>query len=443
MPGTFFGIEISRRALQANKQAMNITGNNVANVNTAGYTRQEAIFSATSPLFDSAVGQAGLYALGTGVDLSEIRRVRDGYLDGQVRNNLSSIGYWQAFQGALGRIESVFPETTDNGLQNALEGFFSAWNDLSQNPDSLASKEVVREAGDALAGMIRSAYSQLGELDNDLQQELSGSKTGQIRQINDLAAQIADLNRDIVKAKKMGVEPSDLLDKREQLLENLAGLINISVTIEQDGSLTVQAGSKALVDGPGDQVDALLLDDIGSTITNPGGAVGALLDARNKISEYQASLNELADTLVNEVNSLNGMDNDGINFFEAGASSAAGIALSEQVNADPANINGRESLNIAKLLEKLTMADGSLTFEGFYRGKIVADIGSTSKKAGDNLDIRQATQEQLEFLRQSFSGVSLDEELTKMVQYQYAYQASARMIQTMDSMLATLMEMIG
>lgn len=438
MPGTFFGIEISRRALQANKQAMNVTGNNMANVNTTGYTRQEAVFSATLPLFDSAVGQAGWYALGTGVDLSEIRRVRDSYLDGQVRNNLSTIGYWQAYQGALGRIESVFPETSDNGLQNALEGFFTAWNDLSQNPNSLASKEVVREAGDTLAGMIRSAYAQLGGIDNDLQQELSDSETGQIRQINDLAAQIADLNRDIVKVKKMGTESSGLLDKREQLLESLAGLINISVTSEQDGSLTVQAVSKVLVDGPGDQVNALVLDDLGSAVTNPGGAVGALLDARDKIGKYQVSLNELAGALVNEINSLNGLD-----FFEAGVSPAADIALSWQVSGDPANINGQESLNIAKLQEKLTMADGSLTFESFYRGKIIADIGSTSKNAGDNLDIRQATQEQLESLRQSISGVSLDEELTKMVQYQYAYQASARMIQTMDDMLATLIEMVS
>jgi len=442
MPGTFFGIEISRRALQANKQAMNITGNNVANVNTAGYTRQEAVFAATSPLIGSAVGLNGVYALGTGVSLADIKRVRDSYLDGQTRDNLSSIGYWQAFQGALDRIESVFPEPSYSGLQKAMDDFFSSWNALSQNPNSLASKEAVKEAGDALAGGIRYAYSQLSEIGNDLQKEFSDSNTGQIRQINDLTAQVAELNKSIVQAKKIGAESSDLLDKREQLLENLAGLINISVTSEQDGFLTVQASSKVLVDGPGDQVNALDPDDIGTIITNPGGAVGALVDARAKISEYQASLNELADALVNEVNSLNGLNSDGINFFEAGASPAADIDLSGQVSADPANINGQESLNIAKLQEKLTMSSGTLTFESFYQGKLIAGIGSTSKNAGDNLANRQAVQEQLESLRQSISGVSLDEELIKMIQYQYTYQASAKMIQAMDGMLATLMDMV-
>jgi flagellar hook-associated protein 1 FlgK len=444
MTGTFFGIEIAKRAMQANQRALNITGHNIANMSTAGYTRQEAVFGASLPITDSVLTQSGTpAALGSGVDLADIRRVRDGYLDSQARDNLSEIGYLQALQGALNRVESVFPETTDNSLQNLIGNFFASWSDLSQNPDSLAVKRTVRDAADALAGGIRLAYASLGNIDQDLQDTLLNSQTGQIRQINDLTTHLAKLNQDIVKATSIGATSSDLLDQRDQLLEKLAGLMKVAVTQEQDGSVTVIAGEKVLVDGPGGQSNALVEDDLGSLIPDPGGAVGALIDARTKIAGYQAGLNELAEALTREVNDLNGLDNGGVGLFKAGEESpASDLNLSDEVRSDSTYVNGRESLNIAMLREKLTISGGSETFESFYQGELIADIAASARNAEDGLTARKAVREQLDSLRGSISGVSLDEEITKMMQYEYAYSAAARVIQVIDDMLATLLHMV-
>jgi len=438
MPGTFFGIEIARRALQTNKQAMDVTGNNLANANTTGYTRQEAVFSTTPalPVYTTKY-RDGPGQLGTGVEISEVRRVRDDYLDIQARDNMAEIGYWQAQQDALGRVEAVFPEQSDNGLQKLMQGFFAAWHDLSQTPDSQASRANVRESADALASGIRSAYAQLTGIDQDLEKTLSDAGIGQIRKFNDFAAQVKNLNNDIVKARKMGVTPADLLDKRDLLLENMSSLLNISVIHESDGSVSVASGEITLVDGPGATVNNLTSGDF----ANPRGAIGGLIDVREKIKVYLADLNEMAGAMLEEVNTLNRANGD-IDFFKAGANPAADIDISDEVHADLNNINGQNSLSIAKLREELTMTGGTETFEGFYQMKLIGGIASAGNGAEVNLAGRQAVQQQLESMRQSLSGVSIDEELTKMVQYQYAYQASAKMITTLDEMLATLIDMV-
>ena len=301
----------------------------------------------------------------------------------------------------------------------------------------------MRDAADALAGGIRLAYASLGNIDQDLQDTLLNSQTGQIRQINDLTTHLAKLNQDIVKATSIGATSSDLLDQRDQLLEKLAGLMKVAVTQEQDGSVTVIAGEKVLVDGPGGQSNALVEDDLGSLIPDPGGAVGALIDARTKIAGYQAGLNELAEALTREVNDLNGLDNGGVGLFKAGEESpASDLNLSDEVRSDSTYVNGRESLNIAMLREKLTISGGSETFESFYQGELIADIAASARNAEDGLTARKAVREQLDSLRGSISGVSLDEEITKMMQYEYAYSAAARVIQVIDDMLATLLHMV-
>ncbi|MDD4450720.1 MAG: flagellar basal body rod C-terminal domain-containing protein, partial [Sphaerochaeta sp.] len=174
------------------------------------------------------------------------------------------------------------------------------------------------------------------------------------------------------------------------------------------------------------------------------GAVGALIDARTKIAGYQAGLNELTEALTREVNDLNGLDNGGVGLFKAGEESpASDLNLSDEVRSDSTYVNGRESLNIAMLREKLTISGGSETFESFYQGELIADIAASARNAEDGLTARKAVREQLDSLRGSISGVSLDEEITKMMQYEYAYSAAARVIQVIDDMLATLLHMVA
>lgn len=454
MSGTFWGIETGKRALQANKLAMNVTQQNVANAGTSGYTRQEAVFSTTADLKFYGRYREGSGYLGTGVEISEVRRLRDAYLDKQAMQNKSEIGYWETASNALGRVEAVFPEVDNNGLQKLFGKFFQAWSDLSQEPDSTALRANVKETAGALAEGFRLAYAQLKGTGDDLEDSLGNPQTGMVRQINDLAGQVNDLNADIAKAVQAGAVPSQLMDRRDQLLEKLSYLFKVDVTYEPDGTVTVKAGGKTLVDGPGLSAGALSVNGsgnielaepgqpAGAEITAPGGAVGALLDTRARVGEYLANLNELAGTLVQRVNDLNGLDNEGKLIFKAGAEPAADIDLSDDLGTSLAAVNGYQSLAVANLREELTMSGGTETFEGYYQGRLIGGIALAAGTAGDKLDARNAVQEQLESLRQSLSGVSVDEELAKMVQYQYAYQASAKMISALDDMLAILMDMI-
>jgi len=446
MPGTFLGLEIARRALQVNRQAMNITGNNIANANTPGYTRQEAVLSPSLPYTDySLCRQGGAAQWGAGVEISEVRRVRDDHLDGQVRANLAEAGYWQARQDALRRVEAVFPETSGNSLQNLMDKFFASWHDLSQDPESTAARANVRETADLLAGGIRFAYTQLVGIRRDQEQMLADGSAGKIRRINELAGQVAELNKEIVRAERMGATPAGLMDKRNLPLEELAGLLNIDVINKSGGAVTVNIEGRALVDGAGGTVNAIAVNDTGdgvvwrddgAEITAPGGSVGGLLAVRERIAGYLAALDDLASNLAAKVNELNGTE-----FFKSGLT-AADIGVSNEVRNDLGKINGQKSLAIAGLREELTMAGGTATFESFYQGELVGEIASAGRNAALNVEGRQAVQEQLEAHRQSVAGVSVDEELTRVIQYQYAYQASARMVTTYDQMLETLLNML-
>ncbi|MCL6449629.1 MAG: flagellar basal body protein, partial [Armatimonadetes bacterium] len=162
MISTFFGIEIARRGLMAGRNAMDVTAHNLANASTKGYTRQDPVFTATDPYTLPNAWQKLLPGqLGSGVEVSQIRRIRDSILDQQVRSALGEDGFWQARQDALQRVEAVFPEPSEVGLESVLARFFDAWHELNNNPGDPGLKAVVKEAGEELAVNFRHIYRQL------------------------------------------------------------------------------------------------------------------------------------------------------------------------------------------------------------------------------------------------------------------------------------------
>lgn len=458
MPGTFFGLEIARRGVNVHRTAIDITGQNIANANTTGYSRQQAVIEASEPwtLPDVATSmQPG--QLGTGVQAEQVRRIRDYYLDVQYRQSSSNEGYWQEKLDNAQQIESVFPEPDGRGIQASLLDFFNNWQDLNNDPQDSGVKAAVKESGDELAATMRQTYSQLVSIGEGI----SGAISEQVGQVNDLLTQVADVSNTIIFTIKNGAQPNDLLDQRDNLLEQLSSLAHINVDTQDNGMITVNfmdsaatvlkddgtgkviASKLALLTGAGagadenhlsvDGVDVINMTGLADYYTGApeGAAKGSLLGNESSRLENKNLLEQLDNLAVAVIDNIN--DKSGLTFFTGAG--ADDIVLGDIIKNNSDNIIGENALAVAQLQNtSLSIGTTTATIETYYQG-IVARVGADVEKASDMLDNQQAISQQVDSLRQSVSGVSLDEELTLVMQYQYGYQASARMISMQDELL--------
>ncbi|KUK41445.1 MAG: Flagellar hook-associated protein FlgK [Clostridia bacterium 62_21] len=463
MSSTFFGLEIARRGLMAQRLAMDTAAHNLANANTEGYTRQQAVHVAenpyTIPVRDQKVvpGQ-----IGTGVTVAEIRRVRDTILDAHVRRALGDAGYWEERSDALARVEALFPEPGDYGIQQAIAKFFNYWQDLNNSPQDLGLKAAVREAGEELASMIRVTYTQLEENYNGLKDTLQDK----VAEINNLAEEIRGINEAIARLGSADYKANDLMDRRDLLLDKLAAIGEVDVELLGGGQIKVSFYGEVLVDGQtvyeassrfNDPSDQFILTINGNDVNitnlaeaNTPGALSGLESARQKVKGYMDDLDKLANALRDQVNAAHGYDPgppSGVAFFDPDSTGATDFALDPAILADANQIDGTKALDVAALRDDPTVdADGDgqpdVTFEVFYT-QLVTRLGTDVSGAAERVKGAQAVREQLENLRQSVTGVSIDEELTYLTQYQYAYQASARVVTILDEMLDTIINRLG
>lgn len=461
MPGTFFGVEIARRGINVHRAAMDVTGHNMANANTPGYSRQAAVIQASDPwTIPNLATSLQPGQLGTGAQVEQVRRIRDYYLDVQYRQAGSYEGYWQQKLDFSQRIETVFPEPDGQGIQAGLLDFFNDWQDLNNDPQNSGVKAAVKESGDELAATIRQTYSQLVGIG----ESITGAINDQVDQANKLLTEIADVSNGIIFTIKNGAQPNDLLDQRDQLLDQLAALGPIKVDVQDSGMITVNfINSTTTVlqdDGSGkvaastlglstvagenhltvDGVDVINLTGLADYYTGApeGAGMGAILgneSARLGNKDLLEQLDNLAVAIIDNINNKSGLT------FFTGAG-AADIALDSGVKDNCDSIIGENALTVAQLQSTpVTIGTATATFENYYQG-MVAQVGANVEKADRMLDNQQAISQQIDALRQSVSGVSLDEELTMVIQINYGYQASARMLSMQDEMLDYLINRI-
>jgi flagellar hook-associated protein 1 FlgK len=471
MPSTFFGIEIGTRALMTNQLALQVIGQNTANVNTEGYSRQVVQFDQTDPytLPDYPHAQPGM--LGTGVTIAAINRIRDAFIDRRVFAANSWQGAIGNLRDILGRVEEAYNEPSDTGIGQLMTNLFNSFADLSANPESGAIRSTVRNNAETLIAAIRSVDAAMTQINPEIQAKIA-VKVGDV---NSLAGQIAELNKQIRLSIAAGDHPNDLLDKRGVLLDTLSSLVDIQVTESSNsatgkptGEVQINVGGYALVQG--DTANALpttmttangnlgLVTAEGNTIPLRGGELYGLVKATTLLASYHDDLNTLVGNLITAVNTQHslGVGLDGVTgrpFFTG--TDAASINLNPVIKSDLnviaaaaaptpptpfATGNGDNARALAALTSRPVIAGFSLS--EFYNSS-VGRVGADSRSFIAEADNQDKVVNQLKNQQQAVSGVSLDEELTHMLQYQRSYQAATRIINVMDDVLNRIINGLG
>ena len=429
---TLQGLQTALSGLLAEQQAMDVTGHNIANANTEGYSRQVAVLETNQaipiPSLSAVTGQGG--QLGTGVTVETYTRIRNAYLDAQWRAQNSALGAATGQAEELEQAQSAFNEPSSTGIASQLSEFWSAWSSLASSPTSLAAKEGVVAAGERLATAFNQLSTQLSTISAQATQQVQ-ALTSPSGEVANYANQIAQLNAQIKQAEQAGQPPNDMLDRRDELIDKLSTLAQVKVTTQSDGTDTISFGDAAqpLVEGTTVNWPQTLTSAAGGQL----GGLLALTGPEGALTSFQTELDTVAASVASSVNALH----TATPFFTGTTAATLAVAVKPaEVQTSSTEAPGGNDVALA-----IAGLRGG-TAEQSYAG-LIGLVGSKVRGAQNEQANVQTTLTAIGNQRQSVSGVSLDEEMTNLISYQRGYQASARTLTAMDEMLETLIEHTG
>lgn len=435
-------LNIARTALLAHRTALEVVGQNTANVQTPGYTRQRPVLQA---LPSAVPGQAG-----GGVEVADIQRLTDSLLTAQIRYHAGWLGQEQAARATLEQVEQIFTDLAEGGLAGRLEEMFDAWGDLGLQATSVAAREQVIQRAALVAETIAARWSGLYELRAEIDQRVATT----VAQVNRLAQQVTSLNKHIAGTSDAATR-NDLLNQRDSVINQLASLCGAEVIPQANDMVDVLIGGLRLVQldqitplslVPDPAQPGLHLIALGDITLGPelrGDLAGRLQVRDQIIPQYMEQLDALAQSLADQLNAQHraGFDlasNPAGDFFVYDpASPAWTLQVSPEMVADPARVgaasssgqpgDGSNALAIEDLRNARVMAGGAATLSE-YSADLVAHIGLDAATTQTRVDARQSLVDHLEASYSSRTGVSLDEEALELVRFQQAYMAAGRLL---------------
>lgn len=466
---TFGGLNTAYRGLVAARAGLDVVGQNIANVNTAGYTRQRAVTSSLGPV-QSAGMLASSIRPGQGVLIEGIERVGDVMLDARVRSSLAISGYWSARASAMSDVEATLREPGENGLSAQLQEFWSAWQEISNRPDDPASTGMLLEQSGVLVTQIARGYQEIDSLWSHSRAE----SLNMVGEVNLAAAQIAELNGRIRSALADGSGVNEMLDERATLAATVAELAGGVVRDLGDGTVEVLVGGNAIVSGDIVRsirmVGATSMEDplgygpvrlewehTGLAVASEGGRLSGALSmlapaaggSGGGFAESAAAYNDFATTLAQKVNDQHrlGMTSSGAaggDFFllspGAPARNLSIIPTSSDQIAAAATTEGPYGGGNADAISQLSVAAGSPDSIWSAFVTRVGVITRTEERQAALADLTSASARDAQLANAS---VSLDEENVSMLAFQTAYQGAARVMTAIDQMLDTLINRTG
>jgi flagellar hook-associated protein 1 FlgK len=444
-------LSIALGGLQADQDGLNVTSNNISNINTPGYTRE------VLDLNEQAPTRSGELVFGNGVSVDKITSVRDTILEQNIASATQQQSQSQAYSNAMTQVESMFNDTSGTGLQSALSGFYDSFTQLAANPTDSAQRQAVISAAQTLASSLNQDASNLNNIDSGLDQQVNAD----VQQINSLASQIANLNGQIGPSSSGQSSNGALLDQRTQLVQQLSALTGVTVTNNSDGSISITTGNgSSLVSGtqaselttgvdPATDHQHVYAQGVDITATLSGGDLAGTIQARDQgVDATLSQLDTLAAGIASSVNStqqagydLNG--NPGQDLFTvpgsvSGTAAAISVNLTspDEVAASGSATDSGDNSNALALaaLQNQNNIDGENPID--YYSNLVSQLGSGVSQATADVKAQQSVLTQLQQQLSSESGVSLDEESVNLIQYQRAYQASAEVISTISDLMS-------
>ncbi|MFC9984820.1 flagellar hook-associated protein FlgK [Microbacterium keratanolyticum] len=454
---SFAGIRLAQSGLTAAKAGMNVTGQNIANQTTPGYTRQRI---EQSPLFATGPG------VGSGVNVTGISRLGDAVLDARVRDALGSSGFWAARATSALQAEAVMAEPTKDGLAANMDRFWSGWSDLANAPEPAAAQVVLTNA-EVLIGQIAAGYESIAGQWSALRSQVDR----QVADVNAMAGEVAALNGEIRTALQSGRSANELIDQRNVIAQQLSSAIGAKGTVEADGTLTMRVDGNPLVAGDiarkltaegvtniadGGRITVSWADRPGVPVAVTGGSIGGTISALapaadgGTLARVADAYNRTATELASAVNAIHatGVTSTGVAggaFFALNASGPAALGLSvvptsldELALAAPGA--GALDTSIADKIATIGKSDTgpSKTWSSFVTGFAVSVGGDVQRADSADAGAIAAVTAQ-----QSNASVDGDEETINLLTYQTAYQAAARVLTAMDEALDVLINRTG
>jgi flagellar hook-associated protein 1 len=453
----FSSLTMATRSLEAQRYGLEVTGQNIANVNTPGYTRRVAQFAAAPPTEPRSAGR--------GVDITGVHALRDVLLERRLQQELPAEQRESAIADALSVVETSLG-SAGQSIDARMSELFDSFSALAQSPtSSVARQEVVLQA-ESLTASFRDMAGRLTLAARDTDQKVRSA----VEQVNSLVTRIADLNDSI--GQSSGGTQLHLQDEQAKAVRELSELIDVSVLSNTGGGVDISFGNgRPLVIGergfditvtsaPPNGYAELSTGGVNVTDEITGGRLGGQLHVRDVLlPEYQTELDTLAYDLVQQVNTVHrtGYDQSGTqnrDFFTAlagPAGAASLISVDAALAADPgriaaAAINETGDNGVARQLADLrdarVLGGGTSTLMDSWNG-LVYHVGRDAQAANNEQKSRQEIVRQVDALRDQVSGISLDEEAMNLMKFQRAYEANARFFSVIDRTLEMMLQTLG
>lgn len=487
MRTTFGSLNTVNTGLFASRRALDVTGHNISNANTEGYSRQILMQKASMPIWGDPKG-----IIGTGVDTYNILRIRNEYLDKKYWNQNKALGEWKIKQQNLENMEGIFNEPSDTGIRQVIDEFFIALDELSKKSGDPTKRVAVAETANTLAISINRNGNEIISAIKEANEEVKSK----VEEINSLASQIAVLNKQVFNMELGDSQANDLRDQRNVLIDKLSKIIDINVSTRKDSNnneyLNIKIGGISLVDHISyDELDCVDQDVAGITdlgagkmaqivwkglesqkVKITGGELKGLLDIRDGdgnglnyrgLGFYLNKLNEFARDFSKKINEIHrkGVDFNGaaggdffqvpedgwdkinsINFAVNGAIlfNPDMIAASSDFGGESNNDNLKELIELKDKKDMFSSTTG--TPDDFIKA-LLSSLAVDSQQAERMAINTEILITDTDNRRMSASGVLMDEEMGNMVKFSQAYNAAARMITTLDAILDTTINRLG
>ncbi len=460
-------MDIGKRAMMNSQTALQTTSHNIANKTTEGYSRQRVEVQTAVPIVE------GNKQMGMGTRASAVTRTNNPFLEKQLQKETGGLGMQKGRELALTQVEQVFNEQMNKGLNQYMTDFFNGFRELSNNPESSTTRTMVKEAGEALVKDFKRVDNQLSSIQKDVDQRV----ISEVDEVNKMIREVGSLNEKIAEVEVQGIPANDQRDRRDVVLKKLNEKIDIHYAEGDQGQVTVSTAGNAILvsgfdhyelqtheNGSDGRIEVFYKQNESTPpfkITDriKGGTIGGALQVRDQvIPDFKDKIDNLAYKVADEVNRahVEGFDRSGrqgMYFFEmpndvkgAAQNIAMNDMILEDVNriaaaAKPNAVGDNTVANVISQLQYKEIMDGdTATMDDYYNSQ-VGRVGVLAQRAIKTRESQDNILSQLNTIRESISGVSLDEETTNMIEFQRAFDASARVIKTADEMFDTVLNL--